>query len=179
MTVNHCGPCTACCTLVPVAELDKRSFTRCARLQPAAATSPGCRIYGARPESCRRWSCQWLTEGWDEDLRPERCGVIFDPIADLVWINGAELPVVQAWVMPGTKLERLREPPIAAVIAAAAAGGHAVLFRLGPKLTFVVWRQNGQFFASEPKPPSDRLGNETERLQRALRLSARVQDAHR
>jgi hypothetical protein len=38
----------------------------------------GCGIYERRPPVCRRFACAWLSaENLPEELRPDRCGVLF------------------------------------------------------------------------------------------------------
>lgn len=69
---RECGPCTACCTVPAIAELDKPADTRCGH-----CTSDGCGIYAARPEPCRTFFCGWRRLPWlPQDLRPDRSGVI-------------------------------------------------------------------------------------------------------
>ena len=76
---RQCGPCTACCTVMGVPELEKGLHQECEHLGPT-----GCRIYAHRPASCRTFACQWLRGlleldgSIDPALRPDRCGVIFD-----------------------------------------------------------------------------------------------------
>lgn len=76
---RQCGPCTACCTVMAVPELEKGLHEACEHLGPT-----GCRIYADRPASCRSFACQWLrglleVDGAvDPGLRPDQCGVIFD-----------------------------------------------------------------------------------------------------
>lgn len=172
--VGRCGGCTLCCTLVAVAEIGKRPFLPCAYLEPIAAVKPGCAIYEKRPPSCRHWSCQFVLEGWDEELRPDRCGIVFDPVADIVSIDGREVPCLQAWVRPGLPLERLQRQPIAAVVMAATHQGYAVLFRLGARLSFTVWREDGKLVASAPAAPQA-MGDEAARLDRAAALVERME----
>jgi len=72
-TVRKCGACTACCTVMAVAELKKKNFACCCHLQER------CTIYEKRPQSCRDWSCNWLLgliDG-DERRRPDKLGLIF------------------------------------------------------------------------------------------------------
>lgn len=62
-----------------VHELGKGAWQACDHLGAS-----GCGIYARRPESCRKFECQWLRgllemDGTvDTDLRPDACGVIFD-----------------------------------------------------------------------------------------------------
>lgn len=74
-----CGACTACCTLLEVPELGKDAFRPCPLL-----SGSGCGRYALRPDSCRRFECQWLRgvleldDGVDPTLRPDVCGLMFD-----------------------------------------------------------------------------------------------------
>lgn len=75
--VNHCGSCRQCCFTLYVAELNKPSQTWCNQ-----CTATGCGTYWKRPQACRRFECMWLksqkrNDRMGEDLRPDRCGVIF------------------------------------------------------------------------------------------------------
>ena len=72
---RNCGSCTACCTILGVAELNKPNYTPC--LHECKA---GCAIYSTRPVSCRVWSCNWLygrEPGGDERRRPDQLGLMF------------------------------------------------------------------------------------------------------
>lgn len=77
--VRKCGPCTACCTVMAVHELEKDLYEPCPHL-----CAKGCGIYADRPASCRTFECQWLRGLLEVDgsidpaLRPDACGVIFD-----------------------------------------------------------------------------------------------------
>jgi hypothetical protein len=71
---RECGPCTACCTILGVAELHKPVYVTCQHV-----CEQGCSIYNARPQTCRDWSCDWKN-GFvpGEDRRPDKLGIIFD-----------------------------------------------------------------------------------------------------
>jgi uncharacterized protein len=67
-----CGGCTICCRLIGVAAIGKPAGTWCTH-----CTATGCSIHPTRPTSCRNFECFWLMdEGFPEDLRPDRCGVV-------------------------------------------------------------------------------------------------------
>jgi hypothetical protein len=43
----------------------------------------GCQIYDSRPDECKQYQCMWSQmEHVADDLRPDRCGVIFDRSGD-------------------------------------------------------------------------------------------------
>lgn len=71
----ECGDCGACCTLLPIVELNKPARWACDHL-----TRRGCGHYDRRPDSCRAFNCLWLRGalGIDGELRPDRLGVMFD-----------------------------------------------------------------------------------------------------
>lgn len=77
---GDCGTCTACCRLLGIKELAKPAGKWCSH----CAIGKGCTIYETRPESCRVYSCMWLSsqslpEGnqWPAALRPDKSKVVF------------------------------------------------------------------------------------------------------
>lgn len=173
-----CGGCTACCQVVPVRELGTRAYQGCPHVHDLLhAAGPGCGIYPKRPGSCRLWRCGWIENtDWPEDLRPDRAGFIVDEVLDLIKINGAAMPAVQIWALPG-HAEDWRQQPALGMIA-------ALLHH--KKNTAVLWRQPGGLargFALEPDgristseatrdAPDDLLGGSSARIRRAARLYA-------
>ncbi len=68
-----CGECTACCTIMAIAELKKANY------RPCPHNCGSCAIYESRPRTCRAWSCSWWLgriEG-DEQRRPDKLGLLF------------------------------------------------------------------------------------------------------
>src|SRR5437016_626965 len=83
---RSCGPCTACCRLLPVFELRKRHHESCLYL-----CVNGCGIYTHRPPRCASYQCEWLAGrfGGDEQQRPDRIGVMLSRSrrwADILWV---------------------------------------------------------------------------------------------
>jgi len=73
MTIRRiCGSCTGCCTALGVTELQKPVDTPCAH------ACGGCKIYDARPRSCRDYSCAWLHGVGSLTERPDKLGVVID-----------------------------------------------------------------------------------------------------
>ena len=81
IALRECGTCTACCTVLAVAELNKPMRWACDHV-----TCAGCGIYEKRPQACRDFDCAWLRGVLpfhgelqdDESLRPDKLGVLFD-----------------------------------------------------------------------------------------------------
>ncbi len=80
---RSCGDCMECCHSVGVHELDKPAGVWC---EYTSTTHPlrklpgkGCAIYDTRPESCREWSCAWLSGAMGGTSRPDRIGIVFIP----------------------------------------------------------------------------------------------------
>jgi hypothetical protein len=89
---RSCGGCTACCTALGVVELKKKMWVRC----DEECTS-GCSIYDNRPQSCRDFTCLWLTgniEG-DERRRPDQLGLIF--VGQGKKFKEIDIPVIGVW----------------------------------------------------------------------------------
>ncbi len=66
-----CGPCTLCCSALEISELKKPAGPACAHC------AAGCAIYASRPQVCRDFECDWLTDrALPLTLRPDRVGTI-------------------------------------------------------------------------------------------------------
>lgn len=78
---RRCGPCTMCCRLTEVPELQKPLNKWCAHCIPGT----GCGIYDVRPMSCQTFQCMWYKDTYLSDgLRPDVCRVMFEEIPDKV-----------------------------------------------------------------------------------------------
>jgi hypothetical protein len=44
------------------------------------ASGKGCQIYDTRPEQCMSYTCMWLARDLPLELKPNRCGVIIEPL---------------------------------------------------------------------------------------------------
>jgi hypothetical protein len=93
VTTRTCGDCTACCTVLAVDELRKPMRWACDHVDCG-----GCRVYDARPQSCRDFNCQWLLgeiPGGDS-TRPDRLGVLFDSYQSAA-TNESRLVALEVW----------------------------------------------------------------------------------
>jgi hypothetical protein len=75
---RKCGSCTACCTWLGVEELRKYTGEKCEHLRVVPVTKR-CSIYHNRPGSCARYKCLWLAGFGEEELRPNKSGILITP----------------------------------------------------------------------------------------------------
>lgn len=138
MTTRTCGGCTACCKIMPVAEIEKPALTRC----PHQRTGKGCAIYERRPGSCRLWSCAWLLapEEMRDLARPDRSGYVIDMLPDFVTLRDdntgetTDVPVLQVWTSPN-RPEAHRDPALRAYLERE---GRMALVRTGSTEAFLL-----------------------------------------
>ena len=74
VAARECGPCSHCCSVLRVDELDKRAGVDCVHQRGSA----GCAIHPERPSICRAYECLWLQGGLEDDERPDQTGGIVD-----------------------------------------------------------------------------------------------------
>lgn len=77
--MNRCGDCDMCCYIPRIQALNKKPDTLCDNYCPM---KKHCKIYKDRPSECSEFDCMWLQSGAHEDLRPDKCGVMFEKISD-------------------------------------------------------------------------------------------------
>jgi Fe-S-cluster containining protein len=63
-TGRSCGTCMMCCKVYTIHELNKPAGRWCVHAERGC----GCKIYEARPDTCRRFYCMWIV---DPTLGPE------------------------------------------------------------------------------------------------------------
>lgn len=71
-----CNGCTACCTAFKIKELNKQPGETCKYV-----TENGCSVHGTdkMPEECSLFECAYYqVEKVNENLRPDKCGIIFE-----------------------------------------------------------------------------------------------------
>jgi hypothetical protein len=92
---RQCGECTACCTVLAVAELHKPARWACDYVD-----CTGCAVYQIRPPTCRQFHCLWLRGAiaGGEEFRPDRLGVLFDAFRRTA---GGPLLLFAVEVLPG------------------------------------------------------------------------------
>jgi hypothetical protein len=132
MTERKCGACQLCCSVMPVLELDKGANVKCQHQR----FRKGCAIYGARPLSCKIWSCGWLA--YPElagAARPDMAGYVVDPTDDFLnieWHGGGstDVRIIQIWCDP-KRPESHRDPELRGYLSAMFARGFLGVVRFG------------------------------------------------
>ena len=137
--MRECGPCTACCTVFAISELEKGMFETCRHV-----CETGCAVYRDRPEPCSAFQCQWLRGVLEVDgavdpaLRPNASGVIIDfqpktedgdlYVAWEIWPGASDSEPAR------TVLEELTEQFLVMIVTRGSEGDHGVGDRrfLGP-----------------------------------------------
>lgn len=80
----ECDGCTLCCKLFPIPDLNLKAGQECEYAIPGN----GCKIYEDRPNDCRKCECSYYqVENTSIDLRPDKCGVIFEKATDNIFIG--------------------------------------------------------------------------------------------
>lgn len=76
-----CGPCTLCCKLLGVPELEKAPDVWCQH----ATKGKGCAIYRQRPGRCQEFECLWLAGLFGDgevQFRPDQLHAVIRPTID-------------------------------------------------------------------------------------------------
>ena len=75
---RQCGECSLCCKTNRIDELESPAGQWCKHCTPG----DGCGLHIDRPQVCRNFECLWLGGMFDEDMRPDRIGVLFMATTD-------------------------------------------------------------------------------------------------
>jgi len=164
---------------VPVVELKLRAFTACEHERRVPSASPGCAIYANRPDSCRTWFCGYRINEWPADLRPDSCGVVVDPLPDMVRLrgpgkspNGDDVAAVAMWVAAGYE-DAWQRDPVRSLIMALVHEYGAVLWRYrgadGVETARGFFVHEGQMAATQPATVDKDFSSRRDVAARALR----------
>lgn len=83
-----------CCLLLPIAEVHSKPNELCIHCK----LKKGCKIYDRRPQACKNFNCSWLLdETIPENLRPDKCNVIFEKITDNIELALVSFKELDAW----------------------------------------------------------------------------------
>ena len=91
----ECNGCTLCCELFPVKWLNKPPNTIC------KFCDKGCTIQDTKLEECRNFDCIYIQDELDMELRPDKTGVVFEPITTRIYFGTYKTPKV--WESPIVK----------------------------------------------------------------------------
>ncbi len=89
-----CGPCSFCCFIADLPQLDKPAHAWCRHNAPGG----GCSIHQTRPDICRNFQCIWTFAALlDDRWRPDNCRFMLrsGPAEELVIEVDPEVP--DAW----------------------------------------------------------------------------------
>jgi len=108
-----CGSCSLCCKLIGFAEFNKPMGQWC----PHCLKGKGCNIYESRPNQCRSFNCEWLTNAnIGDEWQPLRSKMIIchvrdggmgklafhvDPGSPLSWRNEPHYSQLKRWARIG------------------------------------------------------------------------------
>ncbi len=71
--MRPCGDCTACCTWL---KGNAYGYEFGGGKSCKFLCKSGCSVHKARPKVCESYFCAWSQELIDEEMRPDKCGVI-------------------------------------------------------------------------------------------------------
>lgn len=90
--MRECGDCTLCCLLLPVPGVKVGVNTNC------KFCTDKCSIHDNRPNICSTFDCEWLLKDeMSEDLKPNKCNVIFEHINDYSVLCLVHFNDLDAW----------------------------------------------------------------------------------
>lgn len=146
---NHCGSCTACCRVYTIPELSKPAGKWCDH----CAIGNGCKTYNDRPQVCVEFECLWLqarkkSMKLSDDLRPDKCKVVFNASTNPRIITGT--------VMPGTNVNDVwQKPSVRSLINTLLRGGMAVALGEPAGKTQLVFKPDGSQTVVEMTEPDE------------------------
>ena len=76
--MKECSHCALCCKLLDVPGLAPQG--KWSRHCDPGNPNGCCKINDSRPEVCLGFDCFWRAESWPDELRPDRCHVIFEAL---------------------------------------------------------------------------------------------------
>lgn len=106
--MNTCGPCSLCCKLLAIPEVQSPASKWCTHATPGK----GCGVYTERPAPCQEFTCLWLSEGMPEPMRPDLAKVVLSSTTDgnrLVAYVDPGFPEAFRQGMTGRFLQSMRE----------------------------------------------------------------------
>lgn len=69
-----CGTCTLCCKVYDVPATESPAGAWCRHCRPGQ----GCGVWPTRPDACREFFCNWITQEWlGPEWKPEHSKIVF------------------------------------------------------------------------------------------------------
>ena len=90
---NQCGSCTLCCEILPIPEIQKPENVLCQN----CTKNSGCNIYSSRPKSCIDFKCLFIETDMVEELRPNKCNIIFEKITETIYLGTRQKDNLENW----------------------------------------------------------------------------------
>lgn len=79
----ECDGCTLCCKLLHIPWMNSPAGEYCKECEE----NVGCKIYNSAPKECLKYRCAYhQMEKVGIELRPDKCGVIFEKITEDIFI---------------------------------------------------------------------------------------------
>lgn len=86
-----CAGCTLCCELLDVPWMDSPAGKICKHCEQGI----GCKIYNTAPKDCLDFKCAYSQmKNVSINLRPDKCGVIFERVSDDIFIGTVDPKVM-------------------------------------------------------------------------------------
>lgn len=100
----ECDGCTACCKVLPIDsrlgrlkdEVEKHTIIVKEGVQCSYCDN-GCTIHKERPRICRTFDCVYIQDGYDESLRPDKSGVIFEKVRTKIFLATIDEDFIDKW----------------------------------------------------------------------------------
>lgn len=123
--MQDCVGCGMCCYIPEIPELDKECYSECSKCSDDRL----CLSYDQRPEACKSYKCYWAVNDLSDNLRPDKCGVMFEKVENF--------PIYAAFLLPH-RPEAWEEPNVLGIIELLISQGNSVVIGNGPNKQILV-----------------------------------------
>ena len=111
--MQGCDGCTLCCKLFEVKDLESSQNEYCRMCEPGV----GCSIHSSRPDCCRIFQCCYSQmDKAGVELKPSKCGVVFEKIADNLILASLDIPIDSASSIVRSQVEHFRREGISVML---------------------------------------------------------------
>ena len=146
MSKNICGPCSLCCELLPVPQLNKPESVMCSKCDPGN----GCTIHETRPQICRTFDCVFLqsdSKEMGEELRPINCHVVFEKVNETLYLALEDPKYIGSHKNPKVKqyIDKLNEDGISVIVSSFSNAPKVFLLAEGDTPEIVLKKANDEY----------------------------------